>query len=325
MQPAVDPEIKRTSFLFTALHLLAVGVDNTDEFPFMDPPGAEDGVSKSLMQTSYEYRPEFLAAKAAIIQLGYLGAVTAKSHGKVAITALGRQMAKLPLEPRLARVLIESFEQACPKEAIDILSMLEHADTILINTIATRDAAMEAHGKFRRSEGDHFTLLNVLKAYDDISENPGEAKEWCRSNLVSAKAISNVLDTRKQLRQRCDQLGLIWDVSCGEATEPVLRSLAAGFSEQVAARKPDGSFEKIASRLVCLRVIGPILARADMQRRLAATQDTPVLRAQGAIRCRFLPLPRARESLFLSTTPSVLTSRMRRRFIPRRPMRGPAA
>lgn len=168
-------------------------------------------------------------------------------------------MAKLPLEPRLARVLVESFQQGCPQDIIDVLSMLEHADTVLINTASTREAAKEAHGKFVHRDGDHLMLLNVLKAYDDVSQHPAEARQWCRDNFISAKALSNVSDTRRQLRQRCEQLGWRWEASSGEASAPILRSLLSGFADHTAARGDDRSYQNILNKLVGLPAIVAVI------------------------------------------------------------------
>lgn len=191
------------------------------------------------------------------MQLMQMGAIK-NDKDRLRITPLGRQMAMLPLEPSLAKTLLDSVRLGCTREIVDLLAILEQADKVLINTTATREAATEAHSKFVHRTGDHLMLLNVLHTYDDLS-GPNKAdddrtsmgvRSWCKDNFVSARAMSNVVATRRQLRQRCDQLAIDWTTSCGEDPEPILRSLLGGQSLRAALRQPDGTLVQLSTKLV---------------------------------------------------------------------------
>ncbi|POW15075.1 hypothetical protein PSHT_07206 [Puccinia striiformis] len=234
-----EPEIKRCSLSFAILHLLATGVQDIFSFDFMDKPELDD-------------------LKFALVHLALLGALDSGSK----INALGRQMATLPLDPPLARCLLASFEQRCASEMIDLIALLEHSDTLLVNTINTRELAQEARRKFIHRDGDHLLLLNILKAYQTVAENSQsqitskiEQKNWCKENYINPKALSNVLESRKQLRDRCKRLGLDWTQSSREGgsetietsaaeedSAPILCSLLAGLATQLAIRQPDQSY-----------------------------------------------------------------------------------
>ncbi|EGG04572.1 uncharacterized protein MELLADRAFT_88608 [Melampsora larici-populina 98AG31] len=229
-----EPEIKRCSLSFAVLHLLASGVSDVFKFDFMDPPDTGD-------------------LKFALLHLVFLGAVN--STGK--LSALGRQMAKLPLDPPQARCLLASFENECAQDMIDLLALLEHHDTLLINTSATREQAQEVRRRFLHRDGDHIFLLNILRSFESLlsdsgtEQNRGEIKAWCRTHHINYKSMTNVLKSRQQLRERCKRADLDWSKSTsdynrsnnGEGnSEPLLTSLLTGLSTNIAVRQQDRTY-----------------------------------------------------------------------------------
>ncbi|EMS21675.1 hypothetical protein NBRC10512_002503 [Rhodotorula toruloides] len=214
-----QPEIQRVSLTFAILHLLASGQDDVFKFSFMDPPDVE-------------------SIKFALLTLIGLNALD--KRGK--ITPLGRQMAQLPLDPVYARVLAASFIEGCPREMIDLVSLLGSKDQLLINTSSTRDAANAARQKFVHRTGDHMMLFNILRAYEEL-DGKDERKQWCKDNFISFKAMSSVLDARKQLLERAQRLKLgDPDASAGDEAEPVLNALIGGLFANTALRQEDGSY-----------------------------------------------------------------------------------
>ncbi|ORY76229.1 P-loop containing nucleoside triphosphate hydrolase protein [Leucosporidium creatinivorum] len=223
LEKTTKPEIQRVSLTFAILHLLAAGQEDVWKFDFMDRPSKE-------------------SITAALLTLHGLTAIDAKGR----ITSFGRQMASLPLEPVFARVLLSSFAEGCPSDIIDLLSLLGSRDNLLVNTVATRDAANLARKKFVHRTGDHMMLLNILKAFEDVEKD--ERKTWCKDNFVNLKAMNQVLQARVQLRERCERLKLDWEVSAGDDAEPVLNSLVSGLFANTALLQPDGSYRHTTSR-----------------------------------------------------------------------------
>ncbi|KAM0789668.1 hypothetical protein ACM66B_006531 [Microbotryomycetes sp. NB124-2] len=225
LETTTKPEIQRVSLTFALLQLAATGQENVWEFPFMDKPSVD-------------------AIKAALLSLHALEAIDKQGR----ITKIGRQMAMLPLEPTYARILLASFEQGCPRDVIDLVALLGSRDTLLVQSIATRDAAAAARRKFIHRTGDHLTLLNVLRAYEDVPA--AERKLWCREHFINARAMTQVLDARKQLRERCERLKLDWDASSVDDAEyeSVLVSLLAGLFNNTALLQPDGSYRQLTSQ-----------------------------------------------------------------------------
>lgn len=169
------------------------------------------------------------------------------------LTKLGKQMAVLPLEPPLARSLLTSFELGCAKEVLDIISILSTSSKLFHDTTDNRDAATEARRKFRHSSGDHLTIMNILRSYEEMSASQGksERRDWCKKQLVNERCLSEALEIRAQLRGACERMRLDWNVSCGEGEQPILKSLVRGLLHQAAFLQVDGSYKQIMGPSVC--------------------------------------------------------------------------
>lgn len=219
LQESTKPEIQRVSLNFAILHLLASGMEDVWSFQFMD-------------------RPDKDAINAALFTLRGLDALNDRGH----ITPLGKEMASLPLEPVYSRILLSSFAEGCPKEIIDLLSLLGARDSLFINSATNREKANEMRMKFVHRTGDHKMLLNVLRAFEDVED--GERKEWCRDHFINLRAMGQVMDTRKQLIERCGRLEGDWDCtrSVGEESDPVLGACLAGLFANTAFMMPDGTY-----------------------------------------------------------------------------------
>lgn len=167
-------------------------------------------------------------------------------------------MAQLPLDPIFSRVLLEAFRQGCPREVIDLVSLLGVKDQLIINTSATREQANEARQKFTHRSGDHLFLINILRAYEEL-DGTDEKKAWCKDNYISYKAMQLALDSRKQLRERAERLDLgDWEDTLNDEPEPIIASLVAGLFANAATKQPDDSYrnmmtKQVRSPLRCLK------------------------------------------------------------------------
>ncbi|CUS07588.1 unnamed protein product [Tuber aestivum] len=171
------PEILRCDVASSILVLKARGQDNVLAFDYLDSPGRE-------------------ALERGLGHLCILGALD-NSGG---INDLGRKMAKLPLVPALARVLIAAAEPEldCLHEAIDIIAALSVENILLTPTgDEKREQMEEARKEFDRREGDHIMLLTLVREY----ESQPQKKAWAEKHFVSHRAMQNLLDVRKQLKQ----------------------------------------------------------------------------------------------------------------------------
>ena len=251
------PEILRCDLSQSILTMKARGINDVLNFPFLDRPPKE-ALGKALMQ------------------LFHLGALNEDGT----VSAVGIQMAKLPVTPILARILVEAAkpERDCLLDVIDVISALSSEDSIFFN-IATeerREQAEEARRNLYRREGDHMTFLATVQQY---AEENSDRKAWCERHFVSHRAMQNVMvsipktrkafindrryntitrplssrantsqNIRKQLRQQCSQLKLLPSAPPAESNsspnmEAILACMLRGFVHNTARLCPDGSYK----------------------------------------------------------------------------------
>ncbi|XP_068601063.1 ATP-dependent RNA helicase DHX33 [Brachionichthys hirsutus] len=216
LAPMTVPEIQRCNVAAVMLQLMALGIPDVMHFDFMSKPSPE-------------------AVRSAVEHLELLGAVEWKD-GQVLLTALGKKMASLPLEPRYAKTILLSPNYSCADEILSIVSLLS-VDAVLFNPPARREEVLAARKKFSSSEGDHITLLNIYRSF----KKAGGSKEWCRENFVNSRNMGLVKEVQAQLRDICLKLNLKLE-SCGADTGNVRRCLAHGMFVNAAELQLDGSY-----------------------------------------------------------------------------------
>ncbi|KAI7872375.1 P-loop containing nucleoside triphosphate hydrolase protein [Spinellus fusiger] len=218
LQDDTVPEIRRCNLAAAVLMLKASGINNVLEFDYMDRPSRA-----SLIR--------------ALEELYALGAMDDKGD----LSDLGKQMAEFPLDPNYSKVLIQSKEYECTLEVIAIVSLLS-VDSIFFMPSDKREESAEARQKFLHPDGDHLTLLNVLKAYWEVK---GDV-EWCKENFINIRNIKIALEVRDQLIRFCERLDISPSTSCGTDTDVVLKCFLSGFFQNTALLQPDGSYRSVA-------------------------------------------------------------------------------
>ncbi|XP_074452366.1 ATP-dependent RNA helicase DHX33 isoform X1 [Larus michahellis] len=213
------PEIQRCNLASVMLQLLALRVPNVLTFDFMSKPSPD-------------------AIQAAIEQLELLGAVERKED-QLVLTPLGRKMSAFPLEPKFSKTILLSPKFHCTEEILTIVSLLS-VDSVLYNPPARRDEVQSIRKKFISSEGDHLTLLNVYRAFRNVSGN----KEWCKENFVNGRNMMLVSDVRAQLRDICVKLSMPIESSRSD-TGNIRRCLAHSLFMNAAELQPDGTYSTV--------------------------------------------------------------------------------
>ncbi|GBE85278.1 P-loop containing nucleoside triphosphate hydrolase protein [Sparassis latifolia] len=223
MPMSVEPEIRRCTLTSSLLQLKCINQD-LEELDFMDKPDQE-------------------TIAAALKTLWLLGAL----DNKKALTPLGREMAHFPLEPILARIIVASKGHSCMLEVIDIVSVLSASSKLFFDSTDERDAALEARRKFRHPSGDHMTILNVVKSYQEIValETKAGCKDWCRRHFLNYRCLVEAIDIRDQLREVCSRLKMDWHTSCGDNEQKIMKSLVSGLVQHTAFLQPDGSYKQL--------------------------------------------------------------------------------
>ena len=161
-------------------------------------------------------------------------------------------MLKYPLDPAHARILIASFEYGCPKEIIDILSLL-NSGPVWIDRSSDRESAAEARMKYINKDGDHLTALNVFNNFIELREQKASNRAivaWAKENHVNTKSLVQALKIREQLRDLAGKHGKDWKVSAGMDTGVVVRALLQGLFMNTAVIQADGTYRQTAGSLV---------------------------------------------------------------------------
>ncbi len=181
-----DPEIRRSSLAGVILRMKSLGLPEIEDFPFLDPPS-----------------PKAIAE-------GYrtLREVSALAKDK-SLTELGRTMARLPVDPRLGRMLIEAQRQGCLAEMIPIIAALESSDPRERPAEKTREADV-AHQKWKHIESDFLSLLLLWGDLSGFRSKNGhwqnnQLRKFCKSHYLNFRRVrewGNVIDELGELIER---------------------------------------------------------------------------------------------------------------------------
>ncbi|HWJ06983.1 MAG TPA: ATP-dependent RNA helicase HrpA, partial [Steroidobacteraceae bacterium] len=179
-----EPEILRTNLASLVLQMAALGLGGPEDFPFLDPPDAR------LLNDGYRLLQE-------------LGAV----DGERRITRLGRQMASLPVDPRLARILVEAARTGCLEQCLVIVAFLSIQDPRERPSDKT-EAAAEKHAQFADERSDFVAVLNLWQASREPAAGGNRTlRHWCRENFLSFLRMREWADLREQLADMSQPLG----------------------------------------------------------------------------------------------------------------------
>lgn len=210
-----EPEICRTELITVILQLKALGIENVVKgFEFVDPP------SSLLVERALE----FLFALGALDESGNL------------TNDLGLQMAEMPVEPMMAKILLQSEKFGCSEEIVTIAAMTSVQNVFVGGN--SEEMNQLSRRKFIASEGDHFTYLNVFNSF--IKDGKSSAK-WCAKHHLNFKALSRAINIRGQLVKYLKKFGVKM-VSCGLEEKKVRRCLVSGYFRNAAWMKDDGSY-----------------------------------------------------------------------------------
>ncbi|MEP1216076.1 MAG: ATP-dependent RNA helicase HrpA [Marinobacter sp.] len=208
-----DPEILRTNLASVILQMTTSGLGDIRHFPFLEPP------DRRLINDGYKLLEE-------------LGAVDDKRR----VTGLGRTMARLPLDPRLARMLVTSSEQGSLAETLVIIAGLSVQDP-RERPQDKQQAADQAHAPFNDKESDFLTLLNIWNFYEEqrqeLSQN--QLKKLCQKSFLSWMRMREWRDIHRQLTLICreQKLKLNRDTASYESLH---KAILAGLLGQVAVK-----------------------------------------------------------------------------------------
>jgi ATP-dependent helicase HrpA len=215
--PFTEPEILRTNLAALLLRLAADGLGEAENFPFLDPPDPR------TLNDGYRLLQELQALDA-----------------DRRITRRGRAMARLPLDPRLARALLESKRFHAESELLAIVAGLSVPDVRIAAAGGPEDADRSA--AFEDPKSEFSALVKVWRAYRKAREGPRrELRRWCKEQRFSLLRLSEWDDVYAQVADRAADFTIVPQRQAASYTG-VHRSLLAGFCTMVGMRGEDGAY-----------------------------------------------------------------------------------
>lgn len=187
-----EPEILRTSLASVILAMASLNLGKVADFPFIDAPDPRQ--VRDGEQLLYE--------------LGALSQRSENSEG-YRLTKLGKRLAKLPIDPRLARMLLEADRRGCVSEALVIVSALSMQD-VRLRPLEHQEAADQAHSRFLDPSSDFLTYLNLWRYLRTQSRDlSGNAfRKMCQREFLHYLRTREWQDLTHQLRQLLKEWGI---------------------------------------------------------------------------------------------------------------------
>ncbi len=216
-----DPEILRASLANVVLRMLSLGLGDIEQFPFLE-------------------RPDDRAINEGVSQLVELGAIAEQRRQ---LTPIGVQMARIPIDAKLARMLIAAAQHGALRELIVIAAFLSIQDP-RERPADAKAAADLAHALFAEPKSDFVAVLNLWTAYATAHEDLTQSKlrDWCEKHFLSFLRMREWRELHRQLLVLGDELG--WTLNREAASfEAIHRAVIAGMPANIAykeaARKDD--------------------------------------------------------------------------------------
>ena len=212
-----EPEILRSSLASVILRMAALRLGDIANFPFIEAP------SSRLVSDGYQLLQE-------------LGAVDSRRQ----ITETGLQLAKLPLDPRVGRMILAAKRESCLREILIISSALSIQDP-RERPMDKREAADAAHAKFAGEGSDFMSYLKLWDFFDNALKTKKSNKDLlnqCHSNFLSFLRLKEWRELHTQIQQITDDME--FKLNTKEASyEQIHRSLLAGLLGNIGFKDGD--------------------------------------------------------------------------------------
>ncbi len=252
------PEILRSNLAQVILRMIALNLGDISTFPFIDRP------AKKSIKDGFDL----------LLELGAItnesGRSASKGTSRFFLTKKGKLMSKVPIDPRLSRMLIEAKKEGCLKEVTIIASALSIRDP-RERPAEKAGEADEAHLQFADPESDFITLLNIWNTYHHTwrqVKSTNRMKKFCRTHYLSFKRMREWLDIHSQVSAILEENGLNDKNRALKITEnnkgkdkskaftpfysAVHKSILSGFLSNIAVKKEKNFFKAAKGKEVMI-------------------------------------------------------------------------
>lgn len=226
-----DPEILRTNLASVILQMLHLRLGDIERFPFIEAPDEK-------------------AIKDGFTLLQELSAVNRERQ----LMPLGRQLARLPIDPRLGRMLLEGANQGCLDNVLTVASALSVQDP-RERPLDHQQAADQAHAQWKHPDSDFVAFIHLWQGFEQQRQALGSSalRRWCRKHFLNYLRLREWRDAHRQLTLICRELKLPFpEKNHDSADDPenppkldygaVHRSILAGLLSQIGTKTEDGDY-----------------------------------------------------------------------------------
>ena len=240
-----EPEVLRTGLASVILQMLALDLGDIGEFPFLTPPDKRD------IRDGLALLEELGAVRGARAQGGSGKGASGRGQQQAKITRIGRELSRLPIEPRFARMVVEAREHGVTDEVVAIVAGLTVQD-VRERPAEQRGRADELHGRFADPLGDLMTLLNLWnylqKQQKELSSsafrrlckaeflNFLRVREWMDLYRQISRTAKSVKGERKTAGREAERNETSEAGAAGGAADAVHRSVLAGLLSHLGVR-----------------------------------------------------------------------------------------
>ena len=229
--PFTPPEIVRSSLAGVILTMLDLALGDIESFPFIDPP------SPAMIREGYR-------------ELDMLGALESppqnvsdaeKQKPAPVLSALGRRLARLPLDPALARILFAAHHEKALADALIVVAALE-CDDPRRRPIEKQTEADKLHARFLSPISDFAAVIRLWRWYHEQTAGTSQsrARRLCKDNFLSYPRLRDWIDLRAQLERLCTELQLNVTATSG-GDHGLHRALLTGLLGNLGKRDPEAS------------------------------------------------------------------------------------
>ncbi|CAA0094645.1 Uncharacterised protein [BD1-7 clade bacterium] len=220
-----QPEIQRTNLSAVILQMQIMRLGLVEDFPFLEPP------DQRLINDGTK-------------QLVELAALTPTRQ----LTDTGRQLAQLPVDPRLARIVVEAAKEDCLKEVLVIAAALSIQDP-RDAPADKREAAREKHSRFKDTESDFVSLLALWDYVEEqrqaLSRN--QFRRMCQKEFLSWQRLGEWRETHAQIKRICHRLGFKENIEARDYNR-VHRALLTGLLTNIGFQAEPKLFDGTRNR-----------------------------------------------------------------------------
>ena len=244
-----QPEIQRANLAEVILRMKAFGLGEVETFPFLNPPNAQ------AIRAGYKLLEELGAV---------LEAEAETSGERFVLTGLGNELARLPIDPTLGRMLLQASSEGVLPEILAIAAALSIPDPRERPEDA-KEAASAAHQAFADPDSDFLTLLNIWNAAPapeggSVHVSRNALRRFCKSNYLSLTRMREWRDVYRQLHEIVRSEERRWGTRGGAAPlsnaeahfAAIHRSILPGLLGQVAHREERNLYKASSNRMVTL-------------------------------------------------------------------------